>query len=322
MTTITPQQAEARLAALPTPLQDALFSKETADIIGNIGEKFNFEDAAISDVAEVVGLALLGFIHPDTVKQEIFDRVETSEESLAGVTMQIQDRILNRFRGLLVNAFYSGPGKSSVADAEAPMPIGEIPSIPAPTEGIPVVTDAPKKIDFTAPSIVSDILPVEEAPASAWGPTLTPPPEVAPPPQFMMEDIQAAGAFGANPSANLANNVEKYSPSVVIAESRGSLTDIPRQAREMNNPPPPAPEAPPAPFIMREEATPEPAIGNINIGSAFGVDSSDQFQKEGASRISSKPQVAQVEFGNLGTASSVDYSSFAPEGDVPAPPGR
>jgi hypothetical protein len=341
MTTITPQQAEERVAVLPTPLQDALFSKETADIIGSIGEKFNFEDEAISDVAEVVGLSLLGFIHPDAVKQEISDRVETSEESLAGVTMQIQDRILNRFRGLLVNAFYSQPGNSpKAADIDGPMPIGEIPIVPAYREEIPVLapeipivpeieaTPAPAavmSVNFTAPSIISDILPAEAAaaPVSSWDTTANSP-EVTARPQFMMEDIQAQ----ASPLVQASNIPPQTAPeaSALPAAQAPAFIDVLPGRGNIGETPPPTPETPPAPFIMREEAVPEPPMGDINIGSAFGVDSSDQFKKYGVAETPDKPLAAQVEFGNSNAVSAVDYSSFAPEGDVlpppPPPPGN
>lgn len=179
MTNVSVPQARIRLKILPENLQGVLFSAQTAEVIGRIGEENHLSEDKISRVAEATGVAILGFIHIEELPKEIQERAQVPPEVAKNVAASLENRILNSIRSDL--------DKIYAPVAAEPEKLEEIkkPSPPAPTG------PAPK------PFIDLSSLSKTPAPAPPAKPTAAPSPTGLP----MQAKWKTYGAAPATPAA-------------------------------------------------------------------------------------------------------------------------
>ena len=109
MTTISIEQARKRYQRLPTSLQDAIFSVQTAEIISQVCDRNNLPKDKMPAVAQAAGLVLLGFIHAEDLTNEIKERIGVTPQVAIAVTNDLASRMFN-------------PLKSDLDKSYAPVP--------------------------------------------------------------------------------------------------------------------------------------------------------------------------------------------------------
>jgi len=77
---------------LPKELQTALFSEETAEVIGNACSQYGIEDERVAEVAKHVGDVLMGFILPSELEDALRKNVDLPEVLFKPIASEI-----NRF---------------------------------------------------------------------------------------------------------------------------------------------------------------------------------------------------------------------------------
>ena len=83
----TREQLQKLYKKLPEELQDAIYSKETADSIYDICERNNIEEKSI--VAKLVGRVLLGILAPDEFQEAIEKELKLSREKAKEVAWEV-----------------------------------------------------------------------------------------------------------------------------------------------------------------------------------------------------------------------------------------
>jgi len=86
------EQLQKLYTKLPKELQDAVFSEETAEVIGNACEQYGIEDERVPKIAKYVGDVLMGFILPLEFEGAIRKNVELPEVLVKPIASEI-----NRF---------------------------------------------------------------------------------------------------------------------------------------------------------------------------------------------------------------------------------
>lgn len=86
---------------LPEALKDAIVSVDNARIIGEIGKKYNLHIDQTGEVAEEVGLVLLGLTHPTEFVSQLTKKVGIDRVVASQIASDINDRIFLKVRELL-----------------------------------------------------------------------------------------------------------------------------------------------------------------------------------------------------------------------------
>ena len=118
---------------LPKELQEAIFSNETADQIGNIGERYELSEEATSELAGCVGDVLLGILPPAEFQETLEKELKLKKEVAKGVTREIERFIFYPVKVNLEELY-----KIEIAPPAQPTgitpPPEEKPSAPPPTQ--------------------------------------------------------------------------------------------------------------------------------------------------------------------------------------------
>lgn len=93
MINITQEQARKRFVILPPTLQSAVFSSRTAEVIDRLAVDNHLDDDKAGLVAEVAGLVLMGFVHPEDAAREIREALDVKPEIAQGLAEVLQKRI-------------------------------------------------------------------------------------------------------------------------------------------------------------------------------------------------------------------------------------
>jgi hypothetical protein len=141
MTNITTEQARTRFTSISPSLQDAVFSVQTAEIIGAVMKQNNVSEEKSAGIAEVVGLVFLGFMHPEELAQEIASRTGIPLPVAKAVSDSLANRIFNALRSDLDKTYAPALHPHEMPEPP-PMSFGDIkrPSTPplppsAPSDG-------------------------------------------------------------------------------------------------------------------------------------------------------------------------------------------
>jgi hypothetical protein len=145
MITITKEQAQNRFVLLPEPLQDAVFSIQNAEIISAIGQQYFIPEERMGDMASVVGWVLLGFLHPEDIKDELAEKLSIPKKTAEDISGSLNAKIFKALNPDLDKSYAPVPHeeepvplKSNVASATitsttGPKIIQDIgPSVPVP----------------------------------------------------------------------------------------------------------------------------------------------------------------------------------------------
>ncbi|MEK9180475.1 MAG: hypothetical protein AAB897_03625 [Patescibacteria group bacterium] len=201
MTNITTQQARARFTTIPQILQNEVFSVQNAEVIEQISKQNNLPDEKIGEVAEVVGFALLGFIHPEDVAKEVEERAEIPPALATAISEAINKKIFASLRNQLDEIYAPAPHDHELEE-KPPVFVEEI---------RPPVATAP-----SAPKMPTAVQPVDInkifGPSAGSGQAMTrpiPPPAVKP-----FGAIQVKPPMPPAPSTATGMKVEPPKPPV------------------------------------------------------------------------------------------------------------
>src|SRR4030042_3120084 len=74
---------------LPKELQEAIFSEETAEHIGNTCERYDIKEEIISEIAKQVGNVLLGILPPDEFQKTLETELKLESDIAKKVAQDI-----------------------------------------------------------------------------------------------------------------------------------------------------------------------------------------------------------------------------------------
>jgi len=83
------EQLNTLYKKLPKELLDAVYSEETAEIIGNACEQYGIEDARVSAIAKYAGQVLTGLLLPSEFEDAIRKNVELPEVLVKPIASEI-----------------------------------------------------------------------------------------------------------------------------------------------------------------------------------------------------------------------------------------
>ena len=83
---------------LPKDLREAIFSVDTADIIRAIAKKHKLAIDKMGELADEVGLLMLGITHPKDFINHLERRLETDSETTRNITEEVNTQIFAKIR--------------------------------------------------------------------------------------------------------------------------------------------------------------------------------------------------------------------------------
>lgn len=89
----SPEQLWSLYQVLPKELQEAIFSKNTADNIYDICERNNLEKEKIREIAKYIGYTLLGILPPEELEKTLKEKLALSEEKAKKINYEINQLI-------------------------------------------------------------------------------------------------------------------------------------------------------------------------------------------------------------------------------------
>ncbi|TSC59773.1 MAG: hypothetical protein LiPW15_793 [Parcubacteria group bacterium LiPW_15] len=199
MLNISSEQARARLKTLPEEIKSAIFSVQSAEIIGKIGEESHLTQEKTSEVARVAGLVLLGFLHAEDTAKELEQGLAINSLMARSLQDSLQKKLFSPYRDVLEKIYSPKP-----EEAAEPQRIS-LDSI-TPAKAVPSAggINAPKPLDtISAPPAAAPA-----APKPAPSPTLPP---VAPAPAAKVNPFASFGG-AATPAPTPAKAAEPSKP--------------------------------------------------------------------------------------------------------------
>jgi hypothetical protein len=163
MINIAVQQARTRFQKISGPLQDAVFSVQTSEMIQQISQRNNIGEDKMAQIGRVVGLVLLGFIHSEDMPAELSERIGISPQAAKAITADFDARLFNPLKKDLESAYSPAPHENEVdapkiiQEVKRPQPVTmPVASTPKPAP-MPISSPAPKPLgqvtSQTAPGI-------------------------------------------------------------------------------------------------------------------------------------------------------------------------
>lgn len=105
MTTVSKQEILARWETLSDTLREALTSQESAEALQHILEAEHVPEQKRGRISGVIGLALLGFIHPEELRIEIESATGLPPQVATAIASAVVSRILEPLRQELNKAY-------------------------------------------------------------------------------------------------------------------------------------------------------------------------------------------------------------------------
>lgn len=166
MNNIAPEKIQQRLNELPATVRAILFAPETARSIEVIGRQFKLMVDEVGELADEVGLVIMGFVSLKVFIANIAARLQIDLKLAEQIATAINAQIFSKIREELQ--------KLNNEPAEAPLPPEPKPyTPPAPQPAPPISVAIPQ-----APISLSPVLPTTIPPATV--PALVPPTPAAP----------------------------------------------------------------------------------------------------------------------------------------------
>jgi len=191
---ITKEEYLKHLGRIPKDLVDAYFADETQDKIETIAEKYTLLDTQIQRLRENTAWALIGLLHPDSLKDIFIKDLGVSMVVAAAIVGDLNHEIFIPHKKSITEVLLTYPPKKEWLEATAPStppptpkPIAPIsPRAAQPTPQIPISKSQTINIP---PAQQQNIKPAQ--PPTQPAPTFRP---IAPPP------LQTARPLGSRPS--------------------------------------------------------------------------------------------------------------------------
>lgn len=94
----TNSKIQQQFQNLPKDLREAIFSVDTADIIQAIAKKHKLAIDKMGELADEVGLLMLGITHPKDFINHLERRLETDPETTRNITEEVNTQIFAKIR--------------------------------------------------------------------------------------------------------------------------------------------------------------------------------------------------------------------------------
>ena len=99
-----PEEIQHRFKNLPRDLKEAIFGVDTADAIQSIGKKHALTIDGVGQLADEVGLFMLGFTKPEDFVGVLQNRLAVDFETARGITEDLNVQIFAKVRDSLKRA--------------------------------------------------------------------------------------------------------------------------------------------------------------------------------------------------------------------------
>ncbi|MCH7882798.1 hypothetical protein IIA95_00025 [Patescibacteria group bacterium] len=138
----TQNEIQQKFKELPQDLRDAIFSVDTADIIQAIAKRHNLPIDKMGELADEVGLLILGTTRPKDFVSHLARRLDADIEKARKIAEEVNTQIFAKIKESLKKV-HTLEEEEIIKKVEAPTP----PTKPEPKE-LPVNQMQPKKSPF------------------------------------------------------------------------------------------------------------------------------------------------------------------------------
>lgn len=131
----TPIELQQKFKKLPENLRDAIFSVDTANIIQAISKKYGLAVDKMGELADEVGLLMLGITHPKDFVANLGSRLGTDAETTQKIAQELNAQIFSKVKESLKKLHGVGEEalESREQNLESRMPLTSTPPpTPAP----------------------------------------------------------------------------------------------------------------------------------------------------------------------------------------------
>jgi len=154
---------------LPEDVREAIFSVDSADIIQSISKKNNLTVDKMSELADEIGLLMLGVTEPKDFISNISRRLGVDKKTAHDITAEVNEKIFSKIRESL-KKIHNIKDEEDSEEKEVGMPKPEVVKAPEPTkvlnrEDILKEIEEPESIPM--PSIFSGNTKRDERPVQA-----------------------------------------------------------------------------------------------------------------------------------------------------------
>ncbi len=160
MITVTKKQAQDRFALISPPLQDAIFSEKTADVISYIQNKYSIPDDITETIAAFTGWVLLGFVRIEDVEKELAALLAMDRKSAAAIASELNEKIFTPLRPAIEASYTISSPNNTAEQKPAPSIIKDIDSAPQTQDQFS--TKGWSKISPRDPSIKASVVKLGE----------------------------------------------------------------------------------------------------------------------------------------------------------------
>ncbi len=135
MSKITSQQLRELYKKLPEDLKDAISSSDSANTIQIIGKKYSLGIDKVGELADEVGLVMLGLTAPKDFIPNLAKRIGGDKENLRKIAEEVNTQIFKRVRGSLKEIHQMGSATADLQPAAADLrPVKPTPAQPVKEE--------------------------------------------------------------------------------------------------------------------------------------------------------------------------------------------
>ena len=98
MQQLTPEQLFAKYEKTPKDLQNAILSAETSDVISAVAKKYGLNIEQTGNLADEIGLLMLGETHPKDFVSNIYKRLGSDPETTKKIAEEINTQIFAKVK--------------------------------------------------------------------------------------------------------------------------------------------------------------------------------------------------------------------------------
>lgn len=129
MVMATNNEIQQKFKELPQDLREAIVSVDTADIIQAIAKKHKLAIDKMGELANEVGLLLLGITHPKNFIHHLERRLETNPETTRSITEEVNTQIFAKIRESLKTMHTAKEEKEGILPQPATPPLKPEPKL-------------------------------------------------------------------------------------------------------------------------------------------------------------------------------------------------
>lgn len=299
MTTISPQQARQRWDIVSESIRAVMVAPESSLLIEKIGEAEHIPKEKNSEISRIASYVLLGFIHPEEMKQEIQERLGIDPRVAQSIADALQSRLFAPLKSglqIIYAPITEGPAPLPAMATKLVEETKKAPPLPAENKMAPAPV-APKPTASTSAPSLAGVVPTSTlslgkspAPSPVTTPVM-PKITVIPTPTPLSPKVFSENLGGqVKVSATPLNAPIPSSPKTFARSLGGStLASAPTQGGKVTPPPPPA-------FLSKSSV--EPIKSNAFLSELSRTVLAPQGKSSFSGTVSATPpKPAQVHMG-------------------------